>query len=57
MEPSQNIETNSDVLTVLKNGMIHIHNPKCTVNNHFFYTQSVYIYIYYWDNFSLVVTF
>ena len=37
---------NDDVLTLFRNGGTQTRNPKCTVNNHFYETYSVCIYIY-----------
>ena len=44
MVPSLNRQMNSDVLTLFRNGITETRNPKCTVNNRFYDTHSIYIF-------------
>ena len=44
MVSSLNSQMDDDVVTLIRNGVTQTRNPKCTVNNRFYDTHSVYIF-------------
>ena len=44
MVPSVNNQINNYILTLFKNGVTYTRNPKCTLNNCFYDTHSIYMF-------------